>query len=127
MRLTSRVVRAGKQLAVLLPTHAVRAIGVQAGDAVEVTPYDGAIVIRRASRPLSLRDLVRRITPENRHDEIRWSPDGAGSHRTIFSSVTRRMCSACLYALPAKSWKAGSRSRTAIGSTSLRSNGCARR
>ena len=75
MRLIARVVRTDEQLAVLLPSRAVRAIGVRAGDVVELTASNGAIIIRRARRSLSLRELVRRITPENRHDEIRWSPN----------------------------------------------------
>lgn len=74
-RLTARVVRAGDQLVVVLPRRAVRAIGVRPGDVVEVTASDGAIMIRPIRRSLSLRELVRRITPENRHGEFSWSPD----------------------------------------------------
>jgi antitoxin component of MazEF toxin-antitoxin module len=68
-RLNARVVRAGEQLMVVLPSRTVRAIGLQAGDVVELTTGDGAIIIRRA---LSLSELVRLITPKNRHDEICW-------------------------------------------------------
>jgi antitoxin component of MazEF toxin-antitoxin module len=75
MRLTARVVRTDAQFAVLLPSRAVRAIGVREGDVVDITASHGAIIIRRARRTLSLRELVRRITSENRHDEIRWSPN----------------------------------------------------
>lgn len=75
MRLTGRVVRADDQLAVVLSSRALRAIGLRVGDMVEVTASDGAIVIRPIRRSLSLRELVRRITPENPHSEFNWSPN----------------------------------------------------
>jgi len=68
-------VRVNERLAVCLPSRTVRALGLVAGDVVEVTVKDGAMMIRRARRSLSLRELVRRITPKNRHDEIRCSPN----------------------------------------------------
>jgi len=40
-----------------------------------MTARDGAIIIRAAHRSLSLRDLVRRITAENRHHEFSWCPN----------------------------------------------------
>src|SRR5439155_16795377 len=68
----ARVVRANHRLAVLLPRSAVQALGIGAGDSVEVTAINSAVVIRRDRRSLSLNALVRRITQQNRHSEIRW-------------------------------------------------------
>lgn len=72
-RLTGRVVRLDEQLAILLPRRTVRALGLRAGDLVEASASEGAIIIRPTRRSVSLRELVSRITPENRHEEIRWS------------------------------------------------------
>jgi antitoxin MazE len=42
------------------------------GDTVHVSVDNGTIVIRPSRPRYSLDELVRRITPKNRHDEIDW-------------------------------------------------------
>jgi antitoxin MazE len=42
------------------------------GDTVQVSVDNGAIVIRPSRPHYSLDELVRRITPKNRHDEADW-------------------------------------------------------
>jgi antitoxin component of MazEF toxin-antitoxin module len=68
----TRVVRANHRLAVVLPRSAVQALAIRAGDSVEVMATNGTVVIRPARRSASLRTLIRRITPKNRHGETRW-------------------------------------------------------
>lgn len=47
------------------------------GDTVEVSVQDGAIVIRAAQPVYSLRELVDKIKPRNRHGETGWGkPSG---------------------------------------------------
>lgn len=70
--MTTRVATWGNSLALRLP----RAVAVEAelrdGDAVDVTVEQGAIVVRPAARRYSIEQLVKGITPRNRHKETDW-------------------------------------------------------
>jgi antitoxin MazE len=48
------------------------AVQLDEGDTVQVLVDNGAIVIRPSRPRYSLDELVRRITPKNRHDESDW-------------------------------------------------------
>jgi len=46
------------------------------GDTVDVSVENGAIVVRRSRPTYSLKQLVARITPRNRHEESDRTPVG---------------------------------------------------
>ena len=74
---TTQVSKWGNSLGLRLPKAVAREAQLGEGDTVDVTVDDGAIVIRPSRPRYSLDELVRRITPKNRHDETAWdSPLG---------------------------------------------------
>jgi len=69
---TTQLSKWGNSLGLRIPKSVAREVRLDEGDTVQVSVDNGAIVIR-ASRPrYALDDLVRRITPKNRHDENDW-------------------------------------------------------
>jgi antitoxin MazE len=72
---TTQLSKWGNSLAVRLPKSVAREVQLVEGDTVHVSVDNGTIVIR-PSRPRcsldELDELVRRITPKNRHDENDW-------------------------------------------------------
>jgi antitoxin MazE len=70
-----RIARWGNSLAVRLPKTLIHDAGLKEGDEVEaVVAEDGTVTLHPCSRRESLDDLVKRITPQNRHDETDWGP-----------------------------------------------------
>jgi antitoxin MazE len=69
---TTQVSRWGNSLGVRLPKSVAREARVDAGDTVQVSVDDGAIVIRPSRPRYSLDELVGRITARNRHTETDW-------------------------------------------------------
>ena len=69
----------GNNLALRLPGEVVRAARLREGERVEIEAQDGAIVIRRAAPPLSLKELFRGKTPDEWRaeyaDAYDWGPD----------------------------------------------------
>lgn len=77
MRTTTRIARWGNSLALRLPKAVAAEAMISGGDTVEVCVRDGEIVIRAAQPVYSLRELVGKITPGNRHAEKGWGkPSG---------------------------------------------------
>lgn len=65
----------GNSLGVRIPKHVAEAAKLKAGDELEVVPAgSGRIEVRTANRKPTLREMVRRITPENLHGETDWGP-----------------------------------------------------
>jgi antitoxin MazE len=62
----------GNSLGLRLPKSIAREVQLDEGDTVQVSVDNGAIVIRPSRPRYSLDELVRRITPKNRHDESDW-------------------------------------------------------
>ena len=63
----------GNSLAVRIPKPVADASKLRTGDTLEVdTDGPGAVRIRKSKREPSLAELVRRITPENQHQETDW-------------------------------------------------------
>jgi antitoxin MazE len=61
----------GNVLAVRIPKAIARAAGLNEGDPIDLSASeDGRIEIRRVPATMTLAELVGRITPENRHEEI---------------------------------------------------------
>jgi antitoxin MazE len=70
----------GNSLAVRVPKVVAQEIGARDGKAAEMSVQGGKLVIEpikhtRRKRRYILDELIGRITPQNRHDEIDW---GAG-------------------------------------------------
>ena len=59
-------------LGLRLPKSVAREVQLDEGDTVQVSVDNGTIVIRPSRPRYSLDDLVRRITPKNRHVESNW-------------------------------------------------------
>ena len=72
MDTTTRVSRWGNSLGVRLSKAVAREAQLDEGDTVDVCVDNGSIVIRPSRPRYSLDELVRHITPKNRHDERDW-------------------------------------------------------
>jgi antitoxin MazE len=59
----------GHSLAVRLPRRLASASGIEEGTAIEISRLEDGSIELRPTGP-TLKQLVGRITPENRHDEI---------------------------------------------------------
>ena len=67
----AQMVRWGNSLAVRIPKPVVEKARLKAGDSLEVeAAAEGLVELRRPARVPTLAQLVSRITPENRYDEI---------------------------------------------------------
>jgi antitoxin MazE len=60
----------GNSLAVRIPKALAQAIAAAVGSDVTITVEDGALVIRPAASSYNIDELVKKITPKNRHAEI---------------------------------------------------------
>ena len=73
--MTTQVARWGNSLAIRIPRNVVQDAGLREGEPVDISvSEDGAVILRRAGGAARLKDLVARITPENRHGEADWGP-----------------------------------------------------
>ena len=70
--MTTQVAKWGNSLGLRLPKSVAVEARLGEGDTVDVTVRNGAIVIRPAGPTYSLGELVRRITPKNRHRRTDW-------------------------------------------------------
>lgn len=69
----ARVTKWGNSLGLRLPKALSQQLGIEEDGYVEMEVFPGQLVIRPSSPPpLSLEELVGRITPENRHEEMDW-------------------------------------------------------
>ncbi len=65
----------GNSLAVRIPRTVAEAAKLRKGDRLELAvPRPGAVEIRSVKARPTLAQLVKGITPQNRHDEIDWGP-----------------------------------------------------
>jgi len=67
-----QLVKWGNSHAVRLPKAVLQQADIHEGDELEVHAEKGRIALQPASPKLTLRDLVGRITPRNRHGEQDW-------------------------------------------------------
>ena len=68
----TRISKWGNSLAVRLPKPFMEELGLGEGAEVEITVRDGQLIMMAANREYLLEDLVRGITPQNRHQESDW-------------------------------------------------------
>lgn len=73
----SRISKWGNSLAIRIPKHLGSEIDLEEGSEIELSVQNGSIIITPVSSNYHLDDLVRGITPENRHTETEWgAPKG---------------------------------------------------
>jgi antitoxin MazE len=72
MATTTQVSKWGNSLGLRLPRWVAREVQLDDGDTVQVLVDNGTIVIRPSRPRYSVDELVRRITPKNRHHESDW-------------------------------------------------------
>ena len=72
MATITQLAKWGNSLGLRLPKSVAREVQLDEGDTVQVSVDNGTIVIRPSRRRYSLDELIRRITPKNRHDESDW-------------------------------------------------------
>lgn len=69
--MATQLARWGNSLAIRIPKTVLRQAGLREGETIDVSLWEnGAVVLRRASAAGGLEDLVARITPANRHEEL---------------------------------------------------------
>jgi antitoxin MazE len=71
MATMTQIAKWGNSLGLRLPKSVALEAQIDEGDSVDVCVKNGAIVVRPSRRTYSLEQLVAKITPRNRHDEIR--------------------------------------------------------
>ena len=73
MKTTVQVKKWGNSLAIRIPSRVARDLGLQDNSHVQITTNgDTATIKREMDAPISLENLVGRITPENMHGEMDW-------------------------------------------------------
>jgi antitoxin MazE len=72
---TAQIVKWGNSLAVRIPKPVAKEAGVEEGDPVVLEAVRGQIKLRRKEAVPTLKELVAKITPENRYDEIPSGPE----------------------------------------------------
>lgn len=64
----------GNSLAVRIPGAYAKDLDLKEGMDLDVLPVKEGLLLRPQPRQLTLKELVARITPENRHGETHWGP-----------------------------------------------------
>jgi len=69
--MNTRIQKWGNSLGLRIPKSFAEEAGVEAGSEVKLSVKDGQLVVTPTRRrKYRLRDLLRKVTPENVHDEI---------------------------------------------------------
>ena len=85
MATVTQIARWGNSLGLRLPKSVALEAQVGEGDTVDVSVKNGAIVVRPNRTTYSLKQLVAKITPRNRHNESDWG------HRSATRCGNRRI------------------------------------
>ena len=78
MATSTQIAKWGNSLGLRLPKSVALEAQLDAGDTVNVSVKDGAIVVRPARPTYAIDALVARITKRNRHDEADWGTAPVG-------------------------------------------------
>jgi antitoxin MazE len=70
----AKVQKWGNSLAVRIPKAVAQEVGLHPDSDVEMSIQRGDLVLAPTRREYTLEELVRRITPENRHEETDFGP-----------------------------------------------------
>jgi len=64
--------RWGNSIGLRIPKGIADSIGLKADDTVDIDASKDGFVVKKARRRYVLKDLLSRVTPENRHDPVDW-------------------------------------------------------
>lgn len=64
--------RWGNSIGFRIPKGIADSAGLKADDTVEIKASQDGFVVKKARRKYILKDLLSRVTPENRHDLVDW-------------------------------------------------------
>ena len=78
MATSTQIAKWGNSLGLRLPKSVALEARLDAGDTVNVSVTDGAIVVRPAGPAYSINSLVAKITRRNRHTETDWGASPVG-------------------------------------------------
>ena len=70
----AKIQKWGNSLAVRIPKPIAQDVGLHADADIEMSIQEGRLVLALTRREYTLEDLVRGITPENRHAEVDLGP-----------------------------------------------------
>ena len=69
--------RWGNSIGLRIPKGIADSIGLKADDTVDINASQDGFEVKKARRKYVLKDLLSRVTPENRHDPVDWGgPEG---------------------------------------------------
>lgn len=74
--MTTKVQKWGNSLGVHLPKEVTEKIGINQGTEVTFKPTKNGVLLEPKTAEPTLADLLNKITPENRHDEIDFGREG---------------------------------------------------
>ena len=66
----TKIQKWGNSLGLRIPKSFAAETGVEAGSDVDLSVQDGELIVRPVRRRYDLSDLLKRVTPKNRHEEI---------------------------------------------------------
>ena len=72
MKTKSQMAKWGNSLAVRIPKTVAQKAGLHEGDPVEVAAKRGRVIVKRARKEPTLKELLARITAENLHHQTDW-------------------------------------------------------
>jgi len=64
--------RWGNRIGLRIPKGIADSVGLKADDAVDINASQDGFAVKKARRRYVLKDLLSRVTPENRHDPVDW-------------------------------------------------------
>jgi antitoxin MazE len=64
--------RWGNSIGLRIPKGIADSIGLKADDTVDINASQDGFEVKKARRKYVLKDLLCRVTPENRHDPVDW-------------------------------------------------------
>ncbi len=70
----TQLVKWGNSLAVRMPKAVAEQVRFEEGDLIVIEASEGHVELRPVEKVPTLEELVAKITPENRHEQIKWGP-----------------------------------------------------
>jgi len=78
IKMTTKVQRWGNSLAVRIPKVILDDLNMKEGSDISISVENNTIKIILIKKKPTLEELISKITPENKHDEVDWGkPEGA--------------------------------------------------
>jgi len=72
--MVTRVVKLGRNLAVVIPRKLAEENGLRAGASLDLRVEGSGLVASTAAHRYTIEELLAGVTPENRHPETDWGP-----------------------------------------------------